>query len=67
MCDLITIPMDGTFREVPKTFSQLYNLRAEFLGEIMPLCHFLLPKKDIQRFGGLHEEFPFKRKVVSKF
>ena len=50
LCDLNTIPMDGTFREVPKTLSQLYNSRAEFLGQVMPLCYFLLPKKDKEAY-----------------
>lgn len=45
--------MDGTFRVVPRLFGQLHTIRAEFLGEIMPMCYFLLPDKSGETYVRL--------------
>ena len=50
LCNSKTVMMDGTFRVVPKLFGQLYSLHAEFLGEIMPVCYFLLPSKETETY-----------------
>lgn len=53
VCDARTLLMDGTFRVVPRLFGQLYTIHAEFLGEIMPMCYFLLPNKSRETYVRL--------------
>ena len=50
LCESRIVLMDGTFRVVPDIFSQLYTIHGEFLGQIMPLCYLLLPKKDRETY-----------------
>ena len=46
LCSAACVLMDGTFRVVPRLFSQMYTLHASFRNQVMPLLYFLLPNKE---------------------
>ncbi|XP_018495401.1 uncharacterized protein LOC108864373 [Galendromus occidentalis] len=45
LCNASTIFKDGTFRVVPKLFTQLYTLHGYYRGQMIPFACFLLPEK----------------------
>lgn len=53
LCSANSVLMDGTFRVVPRIFSQLYTLHASFRNQIMPLLYFLLPDKDKNTYSRM--------------
>ncbi|XP_003739297.1 uncharacterized protein LOC100906578, partial [Galendromus occidentalis] len=45
LCDSPAVFIDGTFKVVPRLFTQLYTLPSFYKGQMFPLAFFLLPDK----------------------
>ncbi|XP_054709164.1 uncharacterized protein LOC129218868 [Uloborus diversus] len=59
LCQSDSIHMDGTFKIVPKLFSQLYTIHGSYLGKIFPLAFCLIGSKSketyIELFSAIKE------------